>query len=365
MRRVTTETSQTQAFNAMANFHHADLSEHWVPRSRRRSAIQRVGRPFDSSLSLDDNLKLAGMDRPIELLPAPIQMPDGTLVATKNKHIVLTEPGKAGKDDKQVSLGVVAGKYRPLQTPDFLRNFDFLFDKFPPYALVSTGGGRQHGVVLRPQDLPKATKLNEDMEVGYMLLNDRTGKGGISIRPIIQRLVCTNGMVAMHAGKQSVLRMPHTERGLMEMERRKQLMHDLSVEPGEVLKTYELLVQRQVSVAQVQKVVEQIHVMPKKPVQLIRPDKYTGDERQAAQASYEATMSRINQQRSVVLALNEYENDTASSHLRGTAWLAWQAIVEEADYNHHGGQPTSTTGMWLGAAATEQEKGFKLLLEVR
>jgi hypothetical protein len=155
-------------------FDHNALSPHWVPRARRRSALQNVGKKWNTELDIMGNLAAAGLDEPIRLLPAPIQIGED-YVQTKNKHIVLTTPGTGGKPAKVSSLGVVAGKWKPLQMPEFIGKFDFLFDKFPPHSLISVGGGRQQGILLRPDTMPKLTKLHEEIEVGFILLNDYSG----------------------------------------------------------------------------------------------------------------------------------------------------------------------------------------------
>ena len=333
-------------------------SPHFLERWERPNVFMRLGKTWDESLGVQQNLNAAGMGRPVELWPSAMVGPDGNTTTTKHLHIVLPE---GGPRQTPRSLGVVTSRWKPLQMVDFIEQFDFLFEEFPAHSLLSVSGGAKQALILRPTELP-AGKLQEELQMGYALMNNFTGKGGIAVLPIVMRQVCTNGLIAMVEDKRSTIRVPHTDRGLLHMEQRAALRRSMLQAPARIVENYERLAARSMSLPVLESIIQKVHAEPRKPMALLAPDKFSSEALLAATSDYENSLSRIQRQRAMVRELYEMENDTAPVHLRGSRWLAWQAIAEEADYNHFGGQPKTAVPMFFGQPAKEQEKAYRLLM---
>lgn len=143
-----------------------------------------VNIPKDKSITMDEALKLSGLDWTVSLHDMYYQLPTGEF-RTYDKHKVIA------RDSDGMPYGVPTGKYKPLNNFDA---FDWVNALFDYGAKVETAGALDNGgcvwILIK---MGENFKIVGDEYIDYLMLaNWHDGKHSVSVTKTNVRVVCLN-----------------------------------------------------------------------------------------------------------------------------------------------------------------------------
>lgn len=259
-------------------------------------------------VTADRALELAGLDW--QVVPQPMYLPDGVEVEKFVANVRQT-------DSKQ--LGVVGKGYEIVQNEEAFGFIDDLLDdsgaKF--HTAGSLKGGEKVWILAK---LPNVIRLGEGEEIDPFLLfsNDHTGNAAIVVGPTPVRVVCRNTLRIAQAGMQNQWKARHTSNvatRILEARRTLQLSFQYYEDFENLAKD---MISTKITSAQFGKFLESL--IP-----------YKADFDPAAPVATDRAAMNVEEARAAIRGL--YEHADTCANIRGTAWGAYNAVAEYADFD--------------------------------
>ncbi|MHB1050653.1 MAG: DUF932 domain-containing protein [Bacteroidota bacterium] len=117
------------------------------------------------------------------------------------------------RTDTHQVLGVVGGRYEPVQNKDAFNFFDPLVDR--DEAIYHTAGvlgrGEKIWLLAKLPDFIKVGKRNDPVEKFVLLYNSHDGSSHIRVKMTPIRVVCNNTLTAALSGTDAEVRIKHTQ----------------------------------------------------------------------------------------------------------------------------------------------------------
>jgi phage/plasmid-like protein (TIGR03299 family) len=257
-------------------------------------------------------------------------------------------------EDGESVIGVVGDKYKVVQNMEVFSALDTLVDSGD--ARYTAAGEYNNGAnIWMIMELPIGVNVANDPHAAFLLVkSSHDGSCAVRIRPIIERLFCSNQINGIVRGKKSndfTYVMKHTsnsELSVNDIRNITQLTYQ-AIEEYEV--TANGLLQREVSAAQVRDYFKRVWALPTtvedKPYHLLTQ----GERRQQTLAITARDK-----------AWQVYNESETQSNIRGTAFGAWQAVVEYADHHASGGSERLAVATLSGRNDNIKNKALSLVL---
>ena len=235
---------------------------------------------------------------------------------------------RTNKDGSQTVLGTVGTRYKVFQNGEMFSALDALVDSGEA-RYANAGELRGGGQVWMLLELPREVKIAGDPHAAYLLARtSHDGSCSLGVTPLVNRLFCSNQISGIFR-KECKYSLHHTTNARLNVEQMRSMLQVIYTG----IETYELVADKLLNVSvtddQVQKIFKEMWTMPS----LIEKTPYaklsTGERR---------TYNRIVDSRNT--ALNIYRNSSSQENIRGTAFGAFQAIVEYLDWNSHKSEAT-------------------------
>ena len=235
---------------------------------------------------------------------------------------------RTDKDGKQSVLGTVGTRYKVFQNGEMFSALDALVDSGEArYANAGElRGGAQVWMLL---ELPREVKIANDPHAAYLLARtSHDGSCSLGVTPLVNRLFCSNQISGIFR-KNCKYSLHHTTNARLNVEQMRNMLQVIYTG----IETYELVADKllnvSVSDAQVENIFKKMWTLPS----TIEKTPYfklsTGERR---------TFNRVQDARNT--ALNIYQHSSTQENIRGTAFGAFQAIVEYLDWNSHKSEAT-------------------------
>jgi len=261
---------------------------------------------------------------------------------------------KLGKDNINEVIGVVGDKYKIVQNMEVFSALDTLVDSGD--ARYTAAGEYNNGAnIWMVMELPVGVQVANDPHAAFLLVqSSHDGSCAVRIRPIIERLYCMNQVNRIIKGKHRndyTYTMKHTtnsELSVNDIRNITQLTYDSIGEYEAVAST---LLGRKVDDRQVRNIFKAVWSLPSTIEEMPEHLLSQGEKRQ----------------RTIALAGREsawsiYSESPTQENIRGTAFGAWQAVIEHADHRASGGSDKRAIATISGRNDRIKDKALELVL---
>ena len=261
---------------------------------------------------------------------------------------------KLGKDNINEVIGVVGDKYKIVQNMEVFSALDTLVDSGD--ARYTAAGEYNNGAnIWMVMELPTGVQVANDPHAAFLLVqSSHDGSCAVRIRPIIERLYCSNQVNRIIKGKHKnacTYVMKHTtnsELSVNDIRKITQLTYD-SIQQYETIAG--TLLQRKVDERQVRNIFKAVWSLPSE-----------------VEESPDHLLSQ-GQRRQRTIALNGrdsawsiYSQSPTQENIRGTAFGVWQAVIEHADHHASGGSDKRAIATISGRNDRIKDKALELVL---
>ena len=256
--------------------------------------------------------------------------------------------------DNNRVIGVVGNKYKVVQNMEVFNALDTLVDSGD--ARYAAAGEYNDGAnIWMVLELPNGVNVANDPHASFLLVqSSHDGSCSVRIRPIIERLFCHNQINRLITGKHSndyTYVMKHTansELSVNDIRAITQLTY-MSIDQYESIANN--LIDRQFSNEQAKNFFKKVWALPSKieetPYDLLSQ----GERRQLTIAMNGRSK-----------AWDIYSASETQENIRGTAFGAWQAVVEYADHHASGGAERRAVATLSGRSDKIKDKALSLVL---
>jgi len=261
---------------------------------------------------------------------------------------------KLGKDNENQVIGVVGDKYKIVQNMEVFSALDTLVDSGD--ARYTAAGEYNNGAnIWMVMELPVGVQVANDPHAAFLLVqSSHDGSCAVRIRPIIERLFCMNQINRIIKGKHKndyTYVMKHTtnsELSVNDIRNITQLTYD-SIQQYETIAG--TLLERKVDDRQVRNIFKAVWALPS----------------EVEDAPEHLLSQGQRRQRTIALngrdsAWNIYSQSPTQENIRGTAFGAWQAVVEHADHYASGGADRRAIATISGRNDRIKDKALDLIL---
>ncbi|MEV2277691.1 DUF932 domain-containing protein [Nocardiopsis sp. NPDC049922] len=176
--------------------------------SARTDAWHRLGTVLPDVFDADTALRTARLDRwNVHTSPLSITENGTPLVVPDAYATVRTHP-ETGRPD---ALGVVKGRYRPIQNEELTEVLDFITDTSGAH-FETAGSLREGREVFVTMRLPETMRVagTDELDLYVAALNAHDGSAAMRLLVSPVRIVCANTQAAALEGAQSVYAIRHT-----------------------------------------------------------------------------------------------------------------------------------------------------------
>ena len=261
---------------------------------------------------------------------------------------------KLGKDNNNEVIGVVGDKYKIVQNMEVFSALDTLVDSGD--ARYTAAGEYNNGAnIWMVMELPVGVQVANDPHAAFLLVqSSHDGSCAVRIRPIIERLFCANQINRIIKGKHKndyTYVMKHTtnsELSVNDIRNITQLTYD-SIQQYETIAGN--MLQRKMDDRTVKNIFKSVWALPSE-----------------IENSPEHLLSQ-GQRRQRTIALNGrdsawsiYSESPTQENIRGTAFGAWQAVIEHADHYASGGSERRAIATISGRNDRIKDKALDLIL---
>ena len=307
--------------------------------------------------SASEAARQAGLDWTVELsdmfverktIVSPYETLTDRLDVPKRQAVIKrTEEGES-------VIGVVGDKYKIVQNMEVFSALDTLVDSGD--ARYTAAGEYNNGAnIWMVMELPVGVQVANDPHAAFLLVqSSHDGSCAVRIRPIIERLFCMNQINRIIKGKHKnayTYVMKHTtksELSVSDIRNITQLTYD-SIQEYESIAG--ILLDRKVDDRQVRNIFKAVWSLPSTVEEMPEHLLSQGEKRQRtiALAGRES-------------AWNIYSQSHTQENIRGTAFGAWQAVIEHADHYASGGSDRRAIATISGRNDRIKDKALSLVL---
>lgn len=261
---------------------------------------------------------------------------------------------KLGKENTNEVIGVVGDKYKIVQNMEVFSALDTLVDSGD--ARYTAAGEYNKGAnIWMVMELPTGVRVANDPHAAFLLVqSSHDGSCAVRIRPIIERLYCSNQINRIIKSKSKndyTYVMKHTTNSVLsvnDIRNITQLTYD-SIQQYETIAS--ALLERKIDDRQVKNIFKSVWKLPAE-----------------IEDAPEHLLSQ-GQRRQRTIALNGrdsawsiYSASPTQENIRGTAFGVWQAVIEYADHHATGGSDRRAIATISGRNDKIKDKALSLVL---
>jgi len=317
-------------------------------RAERRQAMSIAGYEVTAT-SAHDAAAQAGLDWQVSLaeVEAIALNNDGvSRIEVPNTFATI----RTDKDGGQAVLGTVGGRYKVFQNDEMFSALDALVDSGEArYAAAGAlRGGAQVWMTLA---LPKEVQIAGDPHAAYLLARtSHDGSCSLGVQPIVNRLFCTNQISGIFR-KDTKYSLHHTTNAQLKVNDLRQMLDIIYTGIETYEKVADVLLNTTVTDAQVENIFKKMWSLPS----TVESSPYfrlsQGEKRQFNKAIDARTQ-----------AMNIYQGSTGTQdNLKGTAFGAFQAIVEYVDWFSHKSTAVRAERVVSGSFDRTKSKALELI----
>lgn len=300
--------------------------------SVRKTPWHRFGEVLDHAPSVTDAIHLAGLDWTVERVSlADIDVP-GLHFGPDHAAIVRT--------DTRDVLGIVGGRYTPIQNDEKFRFFDPIVRQGRVTMETAGALGRGEKVWVLAKSVTAEVVPGDPVDSYLLLAGSHDGSSAITVMPTGVRVVCQNTLGMALQGKESRISVRHTASASRRLENAGRLIAESEAAFGETVERWKFMASRRVD--------------PQAFAEALIPDAPAG-----------TNNTRRKNQRAAIL--RSYEVGPGAEKARGSAWAAYNAATHWISHERpsDGASAEDTArATWLpqGSGTQLRERAFKIAL---
>lgn len=330
--------------------------------SKHRSAWVRGGTAVEAN-SAASAATQAGLNWTVRTAPllaeaTPLLIDsEGVTPAT---YIDITKKQAIVREDNSTVIGIVGSKYKMVQNMEVFNALDTLIDAGDArYAAAGEyNGGANIWMVL---ELPQGVNVANDPHAAFLLVKtSHDGSSSVVIKPIIERLFCANQVNALISNKNGnrnrkyneyTYRMSHTTNQELSIADIRNITNLTYTAIADYQLVADNLLRKDMTREQTLNFFKQVWALPStvedKPYELL-----TRGERKQQTIAKDARAK----------AWSIYSESETQENIRGTAFGAWQAVIEYADHYASGGAERLAAATLSGRNDRVKTKALSLLV---
>lgn len=330
----------------------------------RKPAWHDLGMVFNTKLTPMEAVQAARLNFDIVKLPLNATLKTGDQIDTGKFGLIR----EATPDSPAAFLGTVSENYKYMQNTEVAEAISPLADIWPVETAGALGNGE---TVFFSLDVGSDQVAGEEIKQ-YFLITD-TRDGGTSMRIMFTpvRVVCQNTLIAGAAAAITMSSIQHNSSLKSNVDQRVELIRKLQQISIGTMEQFSALAAAAINMDGVNRIIEAAFPMPKMPKAMQVLDYDNAEEYGSlfnsavnAQQSYEYACSRVNAFRDGSLELFNMFNDMQPA-LANTAWAAYNAVAECADWRNGRNNDTSTANSILfGGRAKEKTRAFNAAIKM-
>lgn len=258
---------------------------------------------------------------------------------------------RTNNDGNQSVLGTVGGRYKVFQNGEMFSALDALVDSGEArYANAGElRGGAQVWMLL---ELPREVKIANDPHAAYLLARtSHDGSCSLGVTPMVNRLFCSNQISGIFR-KNTKYSLHHTTNARLKVEDMRRMLDVIYTG----IEDYELIANQLLNVEvnedEVGTIFKKMWSLPSKIENVPYGNLSTGERR---------TFNKAIDARSTTM--NIYRTSSSQSNIKGTAFGAFQAIVEYYDWYSHKSEATRAERVVAGKYDRIKSKALALVKE--
>jgi phage/plasmid-like protein (TIGR03299 family) len=330
--------------------------------SKHRSAWVRGGTAVEAT-SAASAATQAGLNWTVRTAPllaeaTPLLIDsEGVTPAT---YIDITKKQAIIREDNSTVIGIVGSKYKMVQNMEVFNALDTLVDAGDArYAAAGEyNGGANIWMVL---ELPQGVNVANDPHAAFLLVKtSHDGSSSVVIKPIIERLFCANqvnGLISNKNGNRNrkyneyTYRMSHTTNQELSIADIRNITNLTYTAIADYQLVANNLMSRKMTREQTLNFFKSVWALPST-VEDTPYDLLTRGERKQQTIAKDA--------RAKAWAI--YSESETQENIRGTAFGAWQAVIEYADHHASGGAERLAAATLSGRNDKVKTKALSLLV---
>lgn len=302
--------------------------------SVRKTPWHGLGEVLDHAPGVDDAIRLAGLDWRVERVGlADVDAP-GLRFGPDHAAIVRT--------DTRDVLGIVGGRYTPIQNDEKFRFFDPIVRS--GRATLETAGalGRGEKVWVLAKSVTAEVVPGDPVESYLLLAGSHDGTSAITVLPTGVRVVCQNTLGVALSGKEPRLTIRHTASASRRLEDAGRVMAQSEAAFGETVERWKFMAGRRID--------------PRAFSKALIPDAPEGT-------------SNTRRENARAAILESYEVAPGAGKARGSAWAAYNAATHWISHkrpSERASAEDTARATWLpsGSGTQLRERAFKIALEM-
>ena len=327
--------------------------------SHRQPAWHGLGLVLDEPLKAVEAFERVGVYN-VEM--QPLQTADG-LAAPAQAIVRLGDPlqdatvdGVDTKDPDLV-LGVVGPEYKLIQP---MRACE-IWDEVVQRTVETLGVLREGKVMFMTTQLPTASVKGDEITRHLVLMNPMNGLNSIEVLNTDVRVVCMNTLVVARTRAGELYKIVHDENAEVHMHGWLEGVYDKAVARAEMLsEAYEALASYRVNGPELDRILGDTYPYPKGP-----RENAPAEVMAVRNKNWETVCEQFGKKRGLARELFEGKGtgmDTTAA--AGTAWGAWNAVVELEDNYHRRASVGCAESALVGTRAEAKARAFEATCEV-
>ena len=273
---------------------------------------------------------------------------------TITKRIEVPNKQAVIRHDNNTVVGVVGTKYKAVQNMEVFSAMDSLVDSGD--ARYTAAGEYNNGSnIWMIMELPNGVNVADDPHAAFLLVkSSHDGSCSVIVKPIIERLFCANQINRLIRGKKMnayTYTMKHTTNAQLSVND----IRSITNLTYSAIEDYELLadsmLQVQMNTDRVRNIFKRVWALPTE-VENVPIDMLSQGQRRQQTIAYTARDK----------AWQIYNESPTQENIRGTAFGAWQAVVEYADHHASGGAAKRAVATLSGRSDRIKDKALELIL---
>jgi phage/plasmid-like protein (TIGR03299 family) len=325
---------------------------------KREPAWHGLGQTFDAPIGAKEAIEASGLDYEIEMLPANVRFA-GKNVYT-GKHAIVRHP--TPDDDEAAVLGLAGEDFGLLQNREIGDILDPLTERWPVETIGALGRGETMFLTLDAG----SDKVGKEEVRRFFLFNEtKDGRTAAKFAFTPVRVVCQNTLVAGLRAATLTATLPHHGEFEADLVWRTNLLYQLQDIQAQVMQSLGAMAEAQITAKNAKAIFSAAYPIPSIPqkVKLIEELKENGDEDEwvdleKIEKLHEQAVARMEARRE---AANERFETMETEH-RGTAWVAYNAVVEVEDFRGKETEGTLASALF-GERARAKKRAFNEAME--
>jgi len=299
----------------------------------------KLGTQFTEKFTSEQAIAAANLGFVVNKVPLYMKSGDG-------ENYVKTSGFATVNGDTNEVLGIVRGRYTPLQNREAFQFFDELLEEGGAHYVTAGALGKGERIWLLAQMPESFEPLAGDVSQNYCLLsNSHDGSSPVTVRFTQIRVVCQNTLTAAMKGSKETVSVRHSENVSFRMKTAADILKEYRDHMANLGETFTKFTAVTIDDAWIDEYLDGLFGM-----EIDIPSKAGQTRRGNAVSTY--------------LRYLNFGRGTTIPGVRGTVWGAYNAAIEYADYEVTGRADDRVKSILYGTANNFRQKAFDLALSM-